>query len=73
MVVNGLVVGLQQSGCGHTVELLAALEEGDLEDEEVPGQNATELLDESTGSSGRSTCAKRLAVVEAWENVDEVR
>lgn len=52
--VDKSAVGLEKGGGGHPVELVAALEEGDLEDEEVADQRATELLDEGACSGSGS-------------------
>lgn len=54
MFVDESAVGLEEGGGGHPVELVAALEEGDLEDEEVADQRATELLDKGARSGSGS-------------------
>jgi hypothetical protein len=54
-----LAVGLEQSGCGDASELFATLEEGNLQDKEIPHQVTAELLDEITSSGSGSTCKER--------------
>lgn len=39
-----------------TAKLGAAIQDADLENEEISDQLATQLLDESAGSSSRATC-----------------
>lgn len=52
-----LLVNVEQGHDGDVVQLLAALEEGDLNDEEVANQLAPELLDEVAGGGGGTTCS----------------
>jgi len=60
----GLLVGLEESGDGNTAKLLAALEDGNLEDEEVTNELASKLLHQFAGRFGGSTCTnKRCALV----------
>lgn len=44
--IGDLVVSLEKSDGRHSIKLVASLEEGDLEDEEVANKAASELLDE---------------------------
>lgn len=53
-----LLIGLEKGGDGNTTELLAALEESDLEDEEIADRLTTELLDKLASGSGRTTCKR---------------
>ena len=50
-----LLVGLEKGGDGNATELLAALEESDLEDEEITDRLTTELLDKLASGSSRTT------------------
>ena len=55
---GGLVVALHDRVQGR-VELAGGVEEGQLDDEEVLQDLATELRDEFSSGLGRTTCAKR--------------
>lgn len=50
----GLLVYIEQGHHGNVVELVAALEEGDLDYEQVADQRAAKLLDQVACSSGRT-------------------
>jgi hypothetical protein len=49
-----LIVGLEERDSGQASELVSALEEGYLEDEEIAHEFAPELRHERTGGSSRS-------------------
>lgn len=54
MSVGPSLVRLEQSDRLDTAKLGAAVQHGDLEDEEVPDQVTPELLDEGASSSSRT-------------------
>lgn len=51
-----LLVDVEQGHDRHVIELVAALEEGDLDDEEVADEGTSELLDEVARGRGGTTC-----------------
>ena len=53
---KSLIVGLEKSDGLSSVELIASLEEGDLEHEEVADEVTSELLHERASGLGRTTC-----------------
>ena len=57
--VGPLLVRLEQSDRLDTAKLGAAVQHGDLEDEEVPDQVTPELLDESASSSSGTAYEKK--------------
>lgn len=53
---NILLIDVEQSHHGYIVELVAALEEGDLDNEQVANQRAAELLDQVACCGGGTAC-----------------
>lgn len=51
-----LLIRLEESNGRNATELLTALEEGNLEDEEIADQLTSELLHQGASGRGRSTC-----------------
>jgi hypothetical protein len=52
------LVCLEKSDRLHTAKLRAAIQDGDLKDEEVSDQIASQLLDERASSSSGTACVK---------------
>lgn len=57
---------LEECDGRHTAKLGAAVEEGDLENEEISHQLASELLDEGPGSSRGTTCECEVSALMLW-------
>lgn len=55
----GLFVHVEQSHDGDIVQLLASLQEGDLNDEKESNQGASQLLDQVTCGRGGATCSRQ--------------
>lgn len=58
-----LLVRLEESDRRHTAKLGAAVENWNLEDEEISHQFASQLLDEGSGSSSGTTCDSEVSVM----------